>query len=1329
MLRVADAATGSNDLNSSMTNLDKAVAEFRHDVFFSAASDNLQKAQNERNLKTLSQLSDLDLNSKHARLRKDRFFSNKLWILEEKEFKEWWSSKEKTLLWCHGPPGAGKSFLFSSILDSIRSRSAHPDQKTLDKKLGVAYVYCETSQQETQTAVQIFRSIIRQLVELDMSSRPDFDSALSLVKRFLSQQDGSVTMTTRSLAGLLSSVMKRFDETIVLIDALDECAYRVNGFPNRQDLIDRLTEVPKLKLLITSRDSPSDNVLKNAKVIEIRPKPADVDEYVASRLKGSEAGLDQSKDLQRKIKDAIGARYSALFILLHLFLNTICELPSIGAVEKVLAGPPLTLNEFYNKAIERIERGGRAEIAKRTLFLTLSSKVPLTLVEVQDAVAALDAQPSGADHKDYRPLEKTLWDCCAGLVVVNVESKVVSFAHESVREYLSGDYVRTKLFLFDQQTQMAGMCLKYLTYDTFGSGPCESIEMYRKRLDNYPFLRYAAQHWGHHIRGPPEQKLMQETLTFIRQDSKLSCAVQSMYIPRNQDKAGAFPKNVHGLWIASFFGLDEVLKRLLRESQPEPDAPDTDGQTGLMTAAKHGHAASVRSLLDGKAYLGMEDRPGTFDLEAESSSRNAYLELQDRSGFTALFWAAKRGHQACVRVLCESGANIDAADSNGETSLIGAARRWDEAMLQVLLEHRANIDARDRFGDTALITASKRGRTAIVRYLIGKGADLRKVDEMKRTALIAASEEGHESVVDLLLEKLDKLGNKALIEAMDCNMETALVRAVKRRHVSVVEILLRYGANIESTDQFGDRPLYLAAGQGLRNIVDVLLRAKPMLDAENEQGRTALMAAAEGGHESILNRLLELGANPEKLESHGETALISAIRKGHASTIHALLSKPVSGIDKWDRFGETALIAACQKSTENASMNGIVLKLLEAGADVNNQGVAGKGPLHWAVEEGNITLTKLLLERGANADHTDKYYFETPLMGAATKGMTNIAQLLLDHGANPNLPQWEGHSPLMRATSSGHENIVALLLQRGVDMEAHTSQKESALSLAISNYQTNIFRQLVDEMRKKKSQREFITYLWDAVCRGSIETVAGRARFFMASGTDSIAENDFMSGEARFLVDSGIDINSEDVDGRTFLDTLPRLEPFIHDIDRVAADIGKVLDLGATQGSRYTSGETLLSAAVGIWSSVLVKAHLARGADIDERNNDHQTPLMVAIQQAVAFEEIQKGSFAYYIIHVLLHNGARVDAQDRTGRSAVDLAIQGGHRTIVKLLMHYGARVREEDLMSLTKSLDDDDEEEDEEDDEKDDEEDKIEEHSGWEIQIPKRAPRGKGGR
>jgi ankyrin repeat protein len=525
--------------------------------------------------------------------------------------------------------------------------------------------------------------------------------------------------------------------------------------------------------------------------------------------------------------------------------------------------------------------------------------------------------------------------------------------------------------------------------------------------------------------------------------------------------------------------------------------------------------------------------------------------------------------------------------------------------------------------------------------------------------LIVASEEGHESVVELIVEKLDKLEGKILIETMDCNMETALIRAVKRRHISVVEILLRYGANIEATDQFGNRPLFLAAGQGHGNLVDVLLRMKPNLEAENEDGQTALMAAADGGHKSTVFRLLEQGADPEKLERHGETALISAIRKGHESTILVLLSKPVSSIEKWDRFGETALIAACQKSRENASMNGIVLRLLESGANVNNQGRKGKGPLHWAVEERNIILIKLLLDRGANVDHEDSNS-NTPLFYAAETGMTDVAMPLLDHGANMNGNNISKNNPLTRAAELGHEKMVSLLVKRGADMEVHTYWGGSALSSAIAGCHTDTVRQLANEMRKRKSEREFMTYLWLAVCRGL---------------NSSIAKG------ARFLVEMGFDINAEGVKGETLLDIvwMGRDE---------AAEVGKLLDLGATQGSRHMAGQTLLTAAVSVWSSGLIEAHLDRGADIEERNDEHQTPLIVAIQLASAFEEeIKMRSPVYNTIEVLLRKRARVDAKDRAGRTPLDLAIQGGDPVVAKLLVNYGATVGDKNREPLTKLL------------------------------------------
>ena len=49
-------------------------------------------------------------------------------------------------------------------------------------------------------------------------------------------------------------------------------------------------------------------------------------------------------------------------------------------------------------------------------------------------------------------------------------------------------------------SDIASTCLDYLSLEDFTSGPCESHALLKTRLENFPFLAYAAPYWGEHIR-------------------------------------------------------------------------------------------------------------------------------------------------------------------------------------------------------------------------------------------------------------------------------------------------------------------------------------------------------------------------------------------------------------------------------------------------------------------------------------------------------------------------------------------------------------------------------------------------------------------------------------------------------------------------------------------------------------------------------------------------------------------------------------------------------------------------------------------------------------
>ena len=91
------------------------------------------------------------------------------------------------------------------------------------------------------------------------------------------------------------------------------------------------------------------------------------------------------------------------------------------------------------------------------------------------------------------------------------------------------------------------------------------------------------------------------------------------------------------------------------------------------------------------------------------------------------------------------------------------------------------------------------------------------------------------------------------------------------------------------------------------------------------------------------------------------------------------------------------------------------------------------GPLNSAlfkaIEEGNETTAKLLLNAGADKDKVNELGY-TPLYIAAFYGHNQIVKLLLDLGADPNKINEYGRAPLYIVARESHIEIMKLLTRR-----------------------------------------------------------------------------------------------------------------------------------------------------------------------------------------------------------------------------------------------------------------------------------------------------------
>ena len=112
-----------------------------------------------------------------------------------------------------------------------------------------------------------------------------------------------------------------------------------------------------------------------------------------------------------------------------------------------------------------------------------------------------------------------------------------------------------------------------------------------------------------------------------------------------------------------------------------------------------------------------------------------------------------------------------------------------------------------------------------------------------------------------------------------------------------------------------------------------LLEASPtIVDARNGKGETALVVAVSDRNDGWVGELLRAGADPNLAARNGDTPLIAAARIGYTQAAHWLLGRNAK-VDAANRMGETALIIA--------------------------------------VQQRQIPMIKLLLERGADPDTTD----------------------------------------------------------------------------------------------------------------------------------------------------------------------------------------------------------------------------------------------------------------------------------------------------------------------------------------------------------------------
>ncbi|SLM39321.1 P-loop containing nucleoside triphosphate hydrolase [Lasallia pustulata] len=179
----------------------------------------------------------LDPSINQNRASRSRQANTGLWFVKSETFTYWKASS--ALVWLHGKAGCGKTVLSSTIINAVLQE---PQSKS---EIAVAYFYFDFNDVEKQKSDKMIRSLITQL------SRQSKKKLNKLEALFSFCDNGERQPDVEGLLRVLKEVLEGFDETYIVLDALDECT-------DRKELLERMGEIQgwklrQLRMLVTSR--------------------------------------------------------------------------------------------------------------------------------------------------------------------------------------------------------------------------------------------------------------------------------------------------------------------------------------------------------------------------------------------------------------------------------------------------------------------------------------------------------------------------------------------------------------------------------------------------------------------------------------------------------------------------------------------------------------------------------------------------------------------------------------------------------------------------------------------------------------------------------------------------------------------------------------------------------------------------------------------------------------------------------------------------------------------------------------------------------------------
>ncbi|KAJ6031863.1 hypothetical protein N7540_002595 [Penicillium herquei] len=633
--RTLEAIFHPEKASGALSDIDEQENQLLHDVQacenrLSVAADErvdhlLEYMEDTKRNKILEWISPIPFGKNHNRVKENRTPDTGDWIIHHRRFRRWKENSSSRLFWLQGSPGAGKTFLTSSVIDHIQDLlSDSPDHE------GFAFFYCDRNDTLRIQALSVLQSFVSQLSTTERSPE-------------------SIRVKLRQAYNLARSQGTDF-QTILVIDAMDECSSE-----KRYRLIDALKYFileckNTVKIFISSRpDSNIKSHLASVPSITISASHNHDDikmflDFELDRL-AKDQGIQVLGRLKTEIMNKLLEKCQGMFQWAAMQVHQLKDCTTATNVREMLENLPGDLQASYDKVWTQIQalREPDQTLAKRALRWTMSSLRPL---ESQELLFIIRLGQDGQVLPQKDSIEEdSLISLCKNFIILDTESNMWRFAHISVLEYLKS---KTNWTLPLAHHHAANVCLSHLiNYYTYLT---DSSVIPQNLPRNKPVLSANVSLQGSLLEDRDIEWLYEETNAWWMEHVHLAQDTEEKTL---QCRLNAFlgpPENStyqYQSWYQQFTNVE---------------LPEISLRVDTMSFCKDEYSRVVFEHLSPPQYsIFAICRFGLADvLESwRDSAGNISLSPERRWAGTALVSAAYSGHFEIVKYLVEMGADVN----------------------------------------------------------------------------------------------------------------------------------------------------------------------------------------------------------------------------------------------------------------------------------------------------------------------------------------------------------------------------------------------------------------------------------------------------------------------------------------------------------------------------------------------------------------------------------------------------------------------------------------------------------------------------------------------